>query len=84
MTGLVRRPTSLPILNKIAGTKRNHIRWFTLNSRYSDGYLPYRLDVVIELELCWMWTQAHVVNFSGALVMNPGIDQVLSEYATLG
>jgi hypothetical protein len=61
MTGLVRRPTSLPILNKIAGTKRNHIRWFTLNSRYSDGYLPYRLDVVIELVDCVPCSQSPVL-----------------------
>jgi hypothetical protein len=38
MAGVVRRPTSLPKLNKIAGTKRDLPLRFTLNSRRSDGY----------------------------------------------
>ena len=42
------------------------------------------LDVVVELELSWMWTQAHVINFSAALVIDPRLDEILREDAALG
>ena len=38
----------------------------------SDGVFYTKiLEVVIELELCWMWTQADVVNFLLTLPLNP-------------
>ena len=40
----------------------------------SNLWLGYFLDVVIKLKLCWMWTQANIIDFCGALVGNPGFD----------
>jgi hypothetical protein len=40
----------------------------------SDGLFSYGLDVVIELKLSWMRTQANIIDFGGALVRDPCLD----------
>jgi hypothetical protein len=42
------------------------------------------LDVVIELELCRMWSKADIVDLLRPLPANPHIDEILCEDATLG
>jgi hypothetical protein len=41
------------------------------------------LKVEVQLKLCWMWTQANIVNLLLALEINPCVDQILSKDATL-
>ena len=44
----------------------------------------YDLDVVVKLELRWVWTEADVVHFVLTLVGDPSFDEILGEYATAG
>jgi hypothetical protein len=41
------------------------------------------LDVEIQLELSWMWTQANIINFLLALEFDPCLDEILCKYSTL-
>jgi hypothetical protein len=40
-------------------------------------------DVVVELELVWVWTQSDRVDLVGALEVDPGFDQVWGKYVAL-
>lgn len=42
----------------------------------------FGLEVEVQLELCWMWSQLNVINFLGSLEVNPSIDEVLREDST--
>jgi hypothetical protein len=42
--------------------------------RFLEGLLKGFLEVEVELELCWMWTQADIIHFFLTLPSNPCID----------
>src|SRR5690606_34022922 len=70
----VRAPRSARIAKRTAPDCRDG----PLAVRYSD------LHVVVELELVGVRTEAQLVNLSGALVVDPRLDEVLGEHAALG
>ena len=47
------------------------------------GQRTFLLEVEVELELSWMWTQANIINFLLTLEINPCVNEILGEYATL-
>jgi len=66
--------------------KRNELRTICGPRRWSLDLAQVResaeLDVVVELELVGMRSQADRVDFVGPLVVDPGFDEVGGEHAT--
>ncbi len=51
---------------------------------FNDGVFDLEfLDIEVELELSWMWTQANIIDLLLALEINPCLDQILSKDAAL-